>query len=364
MHQRGYIHPETNSACGLPSGAAYNYQVNTVPYMVGACIGEVIARSGKRCGFPIDTCGPNAVMMIDAFASGGCSCHPDVRLFVPGDYLGRGLSSLRMWRGSTGTWRTADPWNSVAVSTAAWGVASVGDIPVSGDFDGDRIADRAVWRGPEGGWHILTSLGGEKHDVWGAKGNGDVPVPGDYDGDRIADIAVWRGPEGGWHIKRASGGEIHDFWGSTSLGDIPVPSDYDGDGVADLAVWREPTGEWHVKTSRGELHQQWGTAGDIPVPGDYDGDGKTDFAVYRPSSGTWFIMRTLGGTFSSPWGSFVDHDIPVPGDYDGDGRWDFAIYRPTDGNWHIKTTSSGEVHAFIFATDKNLDQPVGQLIRP
>lgn len=59
MHQQGYTHGANNQAdakpaCGYASYADWNFQVNTMPYIVGNCIDQVISQSGTACGAPLE----------------------------------------------------------------------------------------------------------------------------------------------------------------------------------------------------------------------------------------------------------------------------------------------------------------------
>ncbi len=62
MHQQGYTHGANDQAsakvaCGYSSStdAQWNFQVNTMPYIVENCISEVISRSGRICGAPLES---------------------------------------------------------------------------------------------------------------------------------------------------------------------------------------------------------------------------------------------------------------------------------------------------------------------
>ncbi|MBV9957360.1 MAG: VCBS repeat-containing protein, partial [Acidobacteria bacterium] len=61
------------------------------------------------------------------------------------DYDGDGLTDFAVWRPSTGEWIIRQSSNAI-LRTQAWGLASLGDVPVPGDYDGDNKSDLAVFR--------------------------------------------------------------------------------------------------------------------------------------------------------------------------------------------------------------------------
>ena len=52
-----------------------------------------------------------------------------------------------------------------------------------------------------GVWYILQSTGGVQTPAWGVNSLGDVPVPADYNADGRADVAVYRASTGDWFIR-------------------------------------------------------------------------------------------------------------------------------------------------------------------
>jgi hypothetical protein len=83
MHQHGYSHGANNAtdarpACGYSGDPTWDFQVNTLPYIVGKCVADVIDRSGAACG-ALDTCGPGQLKLVTGFGDTTCRCAGDPR---------------------------------------------------------------------------------------------------------------------------------------------------------------------------------------------------------------------------------------------------------------------------------------------
>jgi hypothetical protein len=81
MHQHGYTHGSNNqadalNACGYPGDPTWNYQVNTMPYLLGNCVSAVLDNSATTCG-NIDSCGPGMVKLVAGYGSSACECVAD-----------------------------------------------------------------------------------------------------------------------------------------------------------------------------------------------------------------------------------------------------------------------------------------------
>ncbi len=82
MHQQGYTHGADDQAnakvaCGYSTytDAQWNFQTNTMPYIVGNCISEVIDRSGRKCGAPLES--GAGLKLITDFDGSTCSVAQD-----------------------------------------------------------------------------------------------------------------------------------------------------------------------------------------------------------------------------------------------------------------------------------------------
>src|SRR5262249_22269794 len=84
-HTHGYIHGADDQAhaknnCGYSAytDAQWNFQTNTMPYIIEKCISTVIEQSGTQCG-SLETCGSHALRLIDNYNGASCSCQEDPR---------------------------------------------------------------------------------------------------------------------------------------------------------------------------------------------------------------------------------------------------------------------------------------------
>ncbi len=78
MHQHGYTHgandqPNAKINCGYSSltDGQWNFQTNTMPYIVGNCIGQVIGESGNVCGAPLEN--GTGLDLVTSLGSGSCA---------------------------------------------------------------------------------------------------------------------------------------------------------------------------------------------------------------------------------------------------------------------------------------------------
>ena len=66
------------AACGYPDDDGWHFQVNTMPYIIGQCVGYVLHESGEACR--LTDCGPDSLHIIDDLDETGCSCIRDPNL--------------------------------------------------------------------------------------------------------------------------------------------------------------------------------------------------------------------------------------------------------------------------------------------
>jgi hypothetical protein len=82
MHNQGYTHGANDQAnakvaCGYAnlSDSQWHFQWNTMPYLVGNCISEVINRSGQHCGAPLES--GNGLKLVTDFNGSSCAVAQD-----------------------------------------------------------------------------------------------------------------------------------------------------------------------------------------------------------------------------------------------------------------------------------------------
>ena len=141
-------------------------------------------------------------------------------------------------------------------------------VAVPGDYDGDGISDLALFNSPTGEWFV-RGMDGQilaYGTAWG--GAGFIAIGGDYDGDGANDFAAYDPSSGAWYVADMNGGIIlfGEIWGGP--GWTPVAGDFDGDSIADMAVYETATGKWNIRTVNGRVlisGVAWGGDGFIPV---------------------------------------------------------------------------------------------------
>jgi len=80
MHTHGYTHGANDQAgaigaCGYAGDPTWNFQVNTMPYIVGNCLSNVLDQSASVCGADLHAgCGPGELRIVDSLNSTTCSC--------------------------------------------------------------------------------------------------------------------------------------------------------------------------------------------------------------------------------------------------------------------------------------------------
>lgn len=325
MHTHGYTHGANDQdgaivSCGYRGDATWNFQRNTMPYIVGDVVTEVIDRSARICG-NMESC-PNAhqLRLVDGFNSTTCTC-------------------------------VSDP------ASAGLGILDLGGAEVTNR----QILPNGDW---VGGWHFDT--------------NNRVAGAGDYDGDRTDEIVV-RSPWGIAILKAAGSdwvsllvaptGTRFGGWQLDPVNDdidtlakdvfspqiVRKGSDFNGDVRDDLLI----RSRWGIAiltltgstltplmlAANGTSLGGWRLDGQndkIQKIGDFNGDNRDDILItsrwgiglltlsgsgLRPlmgaangtSLGGWFL--NVGGQAAS---SATDEIIGV-GDFNDDGKDDIVI---------------------------------------
>jgi hypothetical protein len=81
MHQHGYTHGANDqepaiAACGYTGDPTWNFQTNTMPYLLGGCMSGVMSQSYAACG-AIEGCGAGMLRLVDGWGSRTCECVAD-----------------------------------------------------------------------------------------------------------------------------------------------------------------------------------------------------------------------------------------------------------------------------------------------
>jgi hypothetical protein len=80
-HTHGYTHGDNDQekakiACGYSTHPTWHFQVNTLPYIIGQCVEDVLARSGTDCGGNLETCPVGYTKVVDRIGSTGAGGAP------------------------------------------------------------------------------------------------------------------------------------------------------------------------------------------------------------------------------------------------------------------------------------------------
>jgi hypothetical protein len=335
MHNYGYDHGDGASAaayCGQPA-ASFNYQTNTMPYIVGGCVSAVLAASVYHApGHDIETpCGPNALWMTTDVRE---TVNPSFKFECVDDPRSSGVGLLSFIVAEANA-RILDKV-TFGDEAGSWTMTS-GDtiLPQTGDFDGDGREELVVMNA----W----GLGILKLDTR-TEANGS---------DRKRLEALWKAPWGttidGWALR----GELPS--GDPKLGRRePVIGDFDADGRADLFIPNTQSGGFTVlryapaasgmrvlsRVNAGARIGGWRVGKDLAYhPSDVDdaGTAKEDEIVLRsgwgigilkyvPSSRTWVVVNAVPyGAAIGPWTLRAGDALLHIGNFDGQGGSDLLV---------------------------------------
>lgn len=153
-HDQGHKHLETDTAtnCSIPPGVSYNYQGNTIPYIVDKCVEHIIRRSHTHCGDYLFSCtsSASALRLVTAVDATTCDCFDDPRTTNKGgppnrDYDRDGVPD---YRDNCPTIPNADQRNS------NWHAERELDVyPWSSDPDNGRVPTTSDSQAYKVHWH-------------------------------------------------------------------------------------------------------------------------------------------------------------------------------------------------------------------
>jgi len=391
MHTQGYSHgantqAEAKPACGYAGDPTWNFQSNTMPYILGECINKVIYRSGRRCA--VQACpSPHQRRMLTSYDGTACTCVND-----PGK---KGLAILGLVNASLVDYAMLPDEDWIG----DWHYGKRNLIRATGDFDGDGVADfvltsswgLGVVTHVDGQWRALAvKPSGTRLGSWNLNADNDrVLGVGDFDGDGKDELVL----ASGWgigilrhtgstftHLMMAPSGARFGGWNFNATGDtIRAIDDFNGDGKADLVI----TSAWGIgvltrsgatltplmAAPGGTQFGGWNfnATGDlIRGAGDFDGDGKADLLITSPwgigllrlqaGSLVPLMMTPSGGKLGGYDYNNTTDRLGGFGDFNGDGKADLVLATPQGLlllGWDAATT---RLQAIAIARN---DQPIG-----
>ncbi len=382
MHTHGYGHGHNDDntkaakACGHEGDPSFHFQQDTIPYIVGACINQVIVRSDSVCneGLLASRCSGGARQLVKGMSGNACECVHDPSVEHGITLLtGEGADALD----TTLTIEAGVP------ATAQW----TPDDPVAfggGDFNGDGRADVLLREGDGSGALVMAGHDGSggvvriAHQAVGQwmgdwhLGTDDVVVGiANMDGwldDEVVIRSGWGlgviGNYNGWqsYAMHPYGTDLGAGWILDAADEVVALADLDGDGRGELllqaddgtlgvaklfasdlvVVERADNGSWLGTWHIGVNDRVLGAA-------DFDNDGADDYLV-RSGWGLGVVGMSNGGltskatwkndSWNGGWYLWASDEVAGVGDFDGDGRAEFVL-RDATRTALMETTPQG-----------------------
>ncbi len=372
MHTKGYSHGANSQEpaktnCGYGNDQTWHFQQNTMPYIVGQCIHEVISRSAQHCGNIMSCPNSNQLKLIGHWLGNSCKCTND-----PGR---KGLGALTLRTGKlTPEWMIPEKFR-----IDRWHFDATSEVRATGDFDGNGTTDlvltnyealAVLTRGPEVWRTLAQANNGTPFGNWNVNSRKDrIHGTGDFNGDGKANLVVtsdWgigilrhQAPTSAGALMTAPRGTLTSLmmapsgtrfgnWNFNAKTDtIHGIADINGDGKADLVV----TSGWGIavltlsgstltplvmapNTTRFGNWNFVASANTIHGFGDFDGDGKQDILItsgwgmavlrWHNNSLTTLVMHPYGTRFGA-WNYAKADQLVGIGDFDGDRKADLLI---------------------------------------
>jgi hypothetical protein len=236
-------------------------------------------------------------------AYGGCSVDSCVAAFgqqgdlpTPGAWGTGETTLLGFFDSNTAAWHLDLNGNEIVdaceIDSCIGAFGQPGDLPVGGDWNGKGVTRVGVFRPSTATWYFDINGDGDLDSCTKANKidactksfgkSGDLPVVGDWKGNGKTRIGVYRPSTGQWFLDRNGNRKRDDCsldkcaasFGLTE--DLPVVGDWNGNGKAKIGVFRPSTGEWLLDFNGNETWDgcevdlclgPFGQPGDLPVVG-------------------------------------------------------------------------------------------------
>lgn len=314
-HTHGYGHGDNNdntaaaNACGTTSVAGWDFQSDTVPYLIGACLSEVLMESAapSRCGATLtsSSCRADQLYIETAPGASTCTCVDDPRLVRVGSgatqmYIGRyGAFATDPANGNIRRYNGPDSWTTIGGPGAMF---AVNDSSLYG-LTPDR---QSVWQ-YSGSGSTWTQIGGPATSIYAGGGRLYATHPG------TGNILRYNGSANNWTLIGGPGAGFAVTIDGTLYGLTP-------DRQAVMRYWEGAFGTsgWT---------QVGGAAGRIVGGG---------HRLYATSPSEWSLMQFDGSSWTyvgttSPYSTIVANDTTV---YSGDTIGG-SLYRYTGSVWEM-----------------------------
>lgn len=371
-HEVSHTHGYGHDSCGI-SDPNWDFQTNTIPYIVGDCLAQTVLESADACGEDA-WCGTDSIEMVDQLGSTNCVCARDPadpwtdqklgehKQWYIGDFDGDGdddiLRAVDRWGGAEVLlndgehFESAGVWSGAGFYSHRWYV---------GDFDGDGADDIMRKSHKYGGAQVFLSNRQDKFvydGTWTGAGTfGHRWYVGDFDGDGDDDIFRLSHEDGGAEVllSNQDNAFVPDgVWtGAGIRGHRWYVGDFDGDKDDDILRIASKWGGAQVFLSDGHSAftggAKWTGAGFYShrwYVGDFDGDGDDDISRLSHSSGGAQVLlsnRSNAFVYDGTWtGAGIHGHRWYVGKFDDNNRSDLLRLSSPDGGAEVLKSDGSE----------------------
>jgi hypothetical protein len=236
-------------------------------------------------------------------AYGGCGVDSCVAAFgqqgdlpAPGAWGESETTLLGFFDSNTAAWHLDLNGNEVVdacnIDSCIGAFGQPGDLPVVGDWNGKGVTRVGVFRPSTATWYFDMNGDGDLDSCTKANKidactksfgkSGDLPVVGNWKGREKTRIGVYRPSTGQWFLdwngnRKKDNCSVDECAASFGLPeDLPVAGDWNGNGKDKIGIFRPSTGEWLLDFNGNETWDgcgvdlclgPFGQPGDLPVVG-------------------------------------------------------------------------------------------------